>query len=127
MDQHGSLCDVATQRKFPRFYNEVLRGERYGDVDQNGEVIHDEIQNDNHRNEQSHAKARDDLFHEQSNAQSHDAVHRVVTLVLSSESTHRDGRLAQSPDGNLDDKHLHDEESHEARQRYAQLHRDELE
>ena len=132
-DQHGSLCDVAIQRKFLRFHNEVHHGEHYGDVNQNDDESRDESHSGYHQSETIHeAEAQDDLSHEQSNAQYHDVADHEVTLVLSNEltldeSTHLDGKLAQSPDGILDGRHLHDEEFHEARQRNVLLHRDELE
>ena len=132
MDQHGSLYDVAAQRKSLRFHNVALHGERHGDVNQSGEEIHDESHSEYHQSETLHdAKVRDDLSHEQSNAQFHDVAHREVTLVPSNElrlnePTHRDGKLAQSPDGIPGGKHLHDEESHMASQRNVLLHRDEL-
>ena len=120
MDQHGSLYDVAVQRKFLRFHNVVLHGERHGDVNQSGEEIHDESHSEYHQSEKIlDAEAQDDLSHEQSNAQIHDVAYREVSLVLSDElildeSTHHGGKLAQQPDGILGGKHLDDEESHEA-------------
>ena len=133
MDQHESLYDGAIQRKFLRFHNVALRGERHGDVNQSGEEIHDESHSEYHQSGTLHdVEARADLPCEQSNAQFHDVAHREVTLVLSNEltlddPTHRGGKLAQSSDGTPGGKHLHDEESREASQRNVLLHRDELE
>jgi hypothetical protein len=111
----------------------VHHGEHHGDVNQNDEESRDENHSGYHQSETVHdAEAQDDLYHEQSIAQYYVVADREVTLVPSNEltldeSTHLDGKLAQSSDGILDGRNPHDEEFHEARQRNVLLHRDELE